>query len=152
MSRKVVQRTKWLSYILRWFSTVVHPPGLLFGWLCWGMVSSLLVLMNDKPCVLMCSMKVKRCILLIRAMDNMQYEEIELAWRILELDDHEGYNEDFLYLLSLRFYCEEPSITLYPLTLMHTDLKSKNHKHEFYSLLNFEQLSCLHFDWFHCFH
>ena len=44
---------------------------------CWGMVSSLLVLMNDKPCVLMCSMKVKRCILLIRAMDKMQHEEIE---------------------------------------------------------------------------
>ena len=44
---------------------------------CWGMVSSLLVLMNEQPCVLTCSMKVKRNILLIRAMDNMLYEEIE---------------------------------------------------------------------------
>ena len=109
---------------------------------CWGMVSSLLVLMNDKPCVLTCSMKVKRSILLIRAMDHMHYEEIEPTWWILELDEHEGCFEDFLYLLSLRIYCEEPSITLHPLTLMHTCFKSKTHQHEFSSSSSFEQLSC----------
>ena len=44
---------------------------------CWGMVSSLLVLMNEQPCVLTCSMKVKWSILLIKAMDHMQNGEIE---------------------------------------------------------------------------
>ena len=81
------------------------------------MVSSLLVLMNDKPCVLTCSMKVKRSILLIRAMDNMQYDEIEPTGWFLELDEHEGYFEDFLYLLSLRFLLWR---TFYHLASTHT--------------------------------
>ena len=106
------------------------------------MDSSLLVLMNNKPCVLTCSMKVQRSILLIRAMEYMHFDKIELTWWILELDEHEGCFEDFLLLLSLRIYCEEPSITLHPLSLMHTDFKMQNYQHVFSSSSSFKELSC----------
>ena len=79
---------------------------------CWGMVSSLLVLMNDKPCVLMCSMKGKWCILLIRAMDKCilkKLNHLDIIWSMMILKDT---MKTFIFYLSLSFICEEPSLTI----------------------------------------